>query len=93
MLDLNDYFDPVSIERHGLENLTGNAGFPHNTVIHTENITISDFSEFQGGPSWCARRTELSDPGLVRCSRCNQAAALQSCQDSRKDQRWPIWET
>ncbi|HAX92652.1 MAG TPA: hypothetical protein DCY25_01680 [Bacteroidales bacterium] len=47
MINLKDYFDPVSIERHGLENLTGNAGFPHNTVIHTENATISDFSNFK----------------------------------------------
>ena len=37
MLDLNDYFNPVSIEKHGFENLTGNAGFPHNIVINTEN--------------------------------------------------------
>jgi len=47
MIDLKDYFDPVSIERHGLETLAGNAGFPHNTVIHTENMTISDFSRFK----------------------------------------------
>ncbi|MBN2666441.1 MAG: arginase family protein [Bacteroidales bacterium] len=47
MINLKDYFDPVSIEKHGLENLSGNAGFPHNTVIHTENITISDLSNFR----------------------------------------------
>ena len=47
MINLKDYFDPVSIERHGLENLAGNAGFPHNTVIHTENVTISDFSNLK----------------------------------------------
>ncbi|MFZ2339094.1 MAG: arginase family protein [Bacteroidales bacterium] len=47
MINLKDYFDPVSIERHGLENLAGNAGFPHNTVIHTENAAISDFSNFK----------------------------------------------
>ena len=47
MINLKDYFDPVSIERHGLENLPGNAGFPHNMVIHTENVTISDFSNFK----------------------------------------------
>ena len=41
MLDLNDYFSPVSIERHGFENLTGNAGFPHNIVINTENNRIN----------------------------------------------------
>ncbi len=47
MINLKDYFDPVSIERHGLENLSGNAGFPHSMVIHTENVTISDFSNFK----------------------------------------------
>ena len=47
MINLKDYFDPVSIERHGLETLSGNAGFPHNTVIHTENTPISDFSRFK----------------------------------------------
>lgn len=47
MINLKDYFDPVSIERHGLENLAGIAGFPHNTVIHTENVTISDFSNLK----------------------------------------------
>ena len=47
MLDLNDYFNPVSIEKHGFENLTGNAGFPHNIVINTENNRIKDFREFK----------------------------------------------
>jgi arginase family enzyme len=47
MLDLNDYFSPVSIERHGFETLTGNAGFPHNIVINTENNRIRDFMEFK----------------------------------------------
>ncbi len=40
MLDLNDYFDPVSIEQPDFENLTLNAGFPHNIIVHTENTRI-----------------------------------------------------
>jgi arginase family enzyme len=47
MLNLNDYFNPVSIEKHGLENLPGNAGFPHNIVINTENNIIKDYREFK----------------------------------------------
>lgn len=38
MTDLNDYFDPVSIESPGYDYLALQAGFPHNIVIHTENI-------------------------------------------------------
>jgi formiminoglutamase len=47
MVDLNDYFDPVSIEEPGFDNLTGNAGFPHNIRIHTENKPLSDIRGFK----------------------------------------------
>jgi len=47
MLDLNDYFNPVSIEEPGFDNLTGNAGFPHNISIHTENNPLRDIREFK----------------------------------------------
>jgi formiminoglutamase len=47
MLDLNDYFNPVSIEEPGFDNLTGNAGFPHNISIHTENNPLRDISGFK----------------------------------------------
>jgi formiminoglutamase len=47
MLDLNDYFNPVSIEKYGFENLTGNAGFPHNIFIITENNKVKDIREFK----------------------------------------------
>jgi arginase family enzyme len=47
MLDLNDYFNPVSIEKHGFENLTGNAGLPHNIIINTENNKLKDIREFK----------------------------------------------
>ena len=47
MLDLNDYFNPVSIEEPGFDNLTGNAGFPHNISIHTENEPIRDLRGFK----------------------------------------------
>jgi formiminoglutamase len=47
MLELNDYFNPVSIERPEFENLSGNAGFPHNIRIHTDNNSLKDISGFR----------------------------------------------
>jgi formiminoglutamase len=47
MLDLNDYFNPVSIERPDFDNLSGNAGFPHDIRIHTDNNPVRDISGFK----------------------------------------------
>jgi formiminoglutamase len=47
MLDLNDYFNPVSIESPDFEYLTGNAGFPHNIRIHTDSNPLNDISGFK----------------------------------------------
>jgi len=47
MVDLNDYFDPVSIERPDYEYLTGPAGFSHNISIHTENHPIKDIKKYR----------------------------------------------
>lgn len=47
MIDLNDYFDPVSLERTGFENLAENAGFPHNISIHTENEPLKGIHGFK----------------------------------------------
>lgn len=47
MPDLNDYFNPISIEQPDFEHLTGNAGFPHNINIHTENNSIKDISGYK----------------------------------------------
>ena len=47
MVDLNDYFNPVSIERPDFEHLTGQAGFPHNITIHTENTPVKDISKYK----------------------------------------------
>jgi formiminoglutamase len=47
MLDLNDYFNPVSIEKPDFEHLTGPAGFPHNINIHTENSSIKDIGKYR----------------------------------------------
>src|SRR5664279_3153009 len=47
MVDLNDYFNPVSIEGPVFEYMTGQAGFPHNISIHTENHPLKDISKFK----------------------------------------------
>lgn len=47
MLDLNDYFDPVSIEKPDFESLTGNAAFPHNITIHTDSNPIKDLAGYK----------------------------------------------
>jgi formiminoglutamase len=47
MVDLNDYFNPVSIEGPDFEHLTGQAGFPHNITIHTDNSPVKDISRYK----------------------------------------------
>jgi arginase family enzyme len=47
MVDLNDYFNPVSIEGPGFEYMTAQAGFPHNIAIHTDNTPLKDISKFR----------------------------------------------
>src|SRR4030042_40808 len=45
MTDIKDYFNPVSIERSGFEHLAGQAGFPHNIFVHTENAAVKDIGK------------------------------------------------
>jgi formiminoglutamase len=47
MINLNDYLNPVSIERPEYEHLPGPAGFTHNITIHTENNPIKDLKKFR----------------------------------------------
>ena len=47
MVDLNDYFNPVSIEKPVYEHLTGAAGFSHNITTHTENNQIGDIGKYR----------------------------------------------
>jgi formiminoglutamase len=47
MVDLNDYFNPVSIDGPDFEHLAGQGGFPHNITIHTDNSPIRDLSKFK----------------------------------------------
>jgi arginase family enzyme len=47
MVDLNDYFNPVSIEGPDFEHLTAQAGFPHNITIHTDNTPVKDIGRYK----------------------------------------------
>ena len=47
MVDLNDYFNPVSIEGPDFEHLTSQAGFPHNITIHTDNAPVKDIGKYK----------------------------------------------
>jgi formiminoglutamase len=47
MLDLNDYFNPVSIEKPEFAHLTAQASFPHNITIHTESNPLKDLNRFK----------------------------------------------
>ena len=47
MIDLNDYFSPVSIEKPDFEYISGASSFSHNTTIHTENNPIKDIDKYR----------------------------------------------
>jgi formiminoglutamase len=47
MTNLNDYFDPVSIEGPEFTHLAGQAWFPHSITIHTESAPINDPGKFK----------------------------------------------
>ncbi len=47
MLNLKDYFNPVSIESPVFKNLTGYAGFPHSITVHTENIALDEIGKYK----------------------------------------------
>jgi arginase family enzyme len=47
MVDLNDYFNPVSIEGPDFEHTTAQAGFPHNIVVHTDNLPLKDIGKYR----------------------------------------------
>ncbi len=47
MVDLNDYFNPVSIEGPDFEHLTGQAVFPHNIKIHTDSTPVKEPGKYK----------------------------------------------
>jgi formiminoglutamase len=46
MIDLNQYFDPVCLDKPEAEPLKGSAAFSHNVVVNTGNEPIDDLSSF-----------------------------------------------
>jgi formiminoglutamase len=47
MIDLKDYFNPVSIESPDFEVMSGNAGFPHSISVHTESTNLKDIGKYR----------------------------------------------
>ena len=46
MIDLNQYIDPVCLDKPGVEPLKGSSAFPHNVVVNTGNEPIGDLDGF-----------------------------------------------
>jgi len=46
MIDLNQYIDPVCLDKPGLEPLKGSAAFPHNVVVNTGNEPVGELDGF-----------------------------------------------
>jgi arginase family enzyme len=46
MIDLNQYLDPVCLDKPGIEPLKGSAAFPHNVVVNTGNEPVGDLGAF-----------------------------------------------
>lgn len=47
MLDLNDYFDPVSIEKAEFEYFSAQAAIHHNISVHTESNPVKNTGKFR----------------------------------------------
>jgi arginase family enzyme len=47
MVNLNDYFNPVSIEGPAFEHIPGQTGFPHNITVHTDSLPVEDISKYK----------------------------------------------
>ncbi|HPS98723.1 MAG TPA: arginase family protein [Bacteroidales bacterium] len=46
MIDLNQYIDPVCLDKPGVEPLKGSSAFPHNMLVNTGNEPLGDLSGF-----------------------------------------------
>lgn len=66
MVDLNDYFNPVSIEEPVFEHLSRQAGFAHNITIHTENFSIKEPGKYRIGLIGVPDGRNSPDPGSVK---------------------------
>jgi arginase family enzyme len=66
MVDLNDYFDPVSIDSPGFKHLNPQASFPHNITIHTESIRIKDLSKYKVALIGVPEGRNSPNPGAMK---------------------------
>ncbi len=66
MVDLNDYFNPVSIEEPGFTHISAQAGFPHNIYIHTENTPIKDLGKYRIAILGVPEGRNSSNPGSAK---------------------------
>jgi formiminoglutamase len=66
MIDLNDYFNPVSIEKPLFDFLSEQAGFPHNITIHTENSPVREPGKFRIAIIGVPEGRNSPDPGSVK---------------------------
>ncbi|MRR21066.1 hypothetical protein EG827_12875, partial [bacterium] len=46
MIDLNQYIDPVCLDKPGVEPLKGSSAFPHNVAVNTGNEPIGELDGF-----------------------------------------------
>ena len=46
MIDLNQYLDPVCLDKPEVEHLTGSAAFPHNVSVNTGNVPLDDLTGY-----------------------------------------------
>ena len=46
MIDLNQYIDPVCLDKPGVEPLKGSSAFPHNVAVNTGNEPLGDLDGF-----------------------------------------------
>jgi formiminoglutamase len=47
MIDLKDYFDPVSIEKPEFEYIAGQGGFSHSISVHTDSALLKDITKYR----------------------------------------------
>jgi arginase family enzyme len=46
MIDLNQYLDPVCLDKPDVEYLAGSVAFPHTVVVNTGNVPLDDLTGF-----------------------------------------------
>jgi arginase family enzyme len=66
MIDLNDYFNPVSIEGPGFHFLNAQSGFPHNISVHTESNRIKDINKFKVALLGVPEGRNSPNPGAMK---------------------------